>query len=238
MPRPRPAFMLYPRPERWIFNALKVKDPPRRMAKTPETLKKISFPRILRLMRHQVRPNSHQHSPKKTRTVVFIKENPNNKAKARILLLLASTPPLSGKTRTKIRIRKTYPVLSVTIVSKKIIIPANIPRRSQKLASILTTSTLITEDSEEAILVSAKELEQVTYIRYLIAFPGGITQDSSALDPVLVLLDSDSEVNAMHPVFVERLGLVVQTTNVGAQKIDGITLDTYKMVVAAFSVTN
>ena len=42
----------------------------------------------------------------------------------------------------------------------------------------------------------------------------------------------------MHPVFAERLGLVVQTTNVSAQKIDGTTFETYKMVVAAFSVTD
>ena len=30
----------------------------------------------------------------------------------------------------------------------------------------------------------------------------------------------------------------MQTTNIGAQKIDGTTLETYKMMVAAFSVTN
>ena len=30
----------------------------------------------------------------------------------------------------------------------------------------------------------------------------------------------------------------MQTTNVGAQKIDGTTLETYGMVVVAFSVTN
>ena len=52
------------------------------------------------------------------------------------------------------------------------------------------------------------------------------------------LLDSGSEVNAIHPTFAEKLGLVVQTTNIGAQKIDGTTLETYGMVVAAFSVTD
>ena len=109
---------------------------------------------------------------------------------------------------------------------------------AKKLASVLTTSTLVTEDSEEAILVSVKELEQVTCIQYLIAFPGGVTQDGLALGPVSALLDLGSEVNAMHPAFAERLGLVVRTTNVGAQKIDGTTLETYGMVVAAFSVTD
>ena len=103
---------------------------------------------------------------------------------------------------------------------------------------VLTTSTSVTEDSEEATLVSAKELEQVTYIQYPIAFPGGVNQDGLALSPVLALLNSGSKVSAMHPAFAERLGLVVQTTNIGAQKIDGTTLETYGMVVAAFLVTD
>ena len=51
-------------------------------------------------------------------------------------------------------------------------------------------------------------------------------------------LDSGSQVNAMHLVFAERLGLVVRATNVSAQKIDGITLKTDGMVVAAFSMTD
>ena len=109
---------------------------------------------------------------------------------------------------------------------------------AKKLVLVLTTSTLVTEDSEEAILVNAKELERVTCIRYPITFPGGVTQDSSALDPVSSLLDSGSEVNAMHPIFAERLGLVMRAINIGTQKIDGITLETYGMVVAAFSVTD
>ena len=104
--------------------------------------------------------------------------------------------------------------------------------------SVSTTSTSVTEDSEEATLVSAKELERVTCIQYPIAFPGGVTQDGSALGPVLALLDLGSKVNAMHPAFAKNLGFVVQTTNVGTQKIDGTTLETYGMVVAAFLVTD
>ena len=96
----------------------------------------------------------------------------------------------------------------------------------------------MTEDSEEAILVSAKELEQVTCIQYPITFPGGVTQDGSILDSVSALLDSGSKVNAIHPAFAKRLGFVVRTTNVGTQKIDGTTLETNRMMVAAFSVTD
>ena len=96
----------------------------------------------------------------------------------------------------------------------------------------------VTENSEEAILVSVKELEWVTCIQYLITFPGGVTQDGSTLDLVSALLDSGNEVNVMHPAFAKRLGFVVQAINVGAQKIADATLETYGMVVAAFSVTD
>ena len=50
------------------------------------------------------------------------------------------------------------------------------------------------------------------------------------------LLDSGSEVNAIHPTFAWELGLSIRTTNVGAQKIDGIMLDIFGMVVVAFSM--
>ena len=53
---------------------------------------------------------------------------------------------------------------------------------------------------------------------------------------MLALLDLGSKINVMHLAFTERLDLVVRAINVGAQKIDGTTLETYGMVVAAFSV--
>ena len=113
------------------------------------------------------------------------------------------------------------------------------PRKGVKnLASVLTTSMLMTEDSQEAILVSAKELDQVIYIQYSIAFLGSITQDGLVLDPVSELLNSSNEVNAIHPAFAERLGFVIQTTNISTQKIDGTTFETYGMVVAAFLMTD
>ena len=40
----------------------------------------------------------------------------------------------------------------------------------------------------------------------------------------------------MHQSFAKQLGLSIRPTDVGAQKIDSTTLDTYAMVVAAFSV--
>ena len=50
------------------------------------------------------------------------------------------------------------------------------------------------------------------------------------------LIDSRSEVNAIYPTFAKQLGLPIRPTDVGAQKINNIMLDTYGMVVAAFSM--
>ena len=126
MLRPRPASRLHPRSERWILNAFKANNPPRKMTRIPETLKRISLPRIILLMRHQIGPNPYPYSPRKTKTVILVEENPNDKAKAIILLPLASTPPVSRRTR------KIYWILSTTLVSKKIIMPTSISKRSQK----------------------------------------------------------------------------------------------------------
>ena len=50
------------------------------------------------------------------------------------------------------------------------------------------------------------------------------------------LIDSGSEVNAMTPGFAAQLGLIPRPINVGAQKIDGSTLETYGMASARFSL--
>ena len=131
-PRPRPAFRLHPGPGRWILNALKVNDPLRRMTRILGPLKGISLPRILLLMHYQVGPNLHQHSLRKNKIVVLVKEDPDNRAKARILLSLASTPLLSEKTKIRIKTRRTSPILSTTLVSRKAIMSTSAPKRSQK----------------------------------------------------------------------------------------------------------
>ena len=56
--------------------------------------------------------------------------------------------------------------------------------------------------------------------------------------PMLVLFNWSSMVNAIYPTFAKRLGLFIKSTDIGAQKIDVITLDIYRIVVAAFSMTN
>ena len=83
-------------------------------------------------MHYQVGLNPYPHSPKRTRTVVLVKENPNNKAKTRTFLPLASTPLLLGRTRTKIRTKKTYLTLNAILVSRKVIMLTGIIKKSQK----------------------------------------------------------------------------------------------------------
>ena len=47
-----------------------------------------------------------------------------------------------------------------------------------------------------------------------------------------------AKVNTIYPTFARELGLPIRTMNVKAQKIDGAMLDTFGMVVVAFSVTD
>ncbi len=42
----------------------------------------------------------------------------------------------------------------------------------------------------------------------------------------------------MSQAFPQQLGLKIRKTNVGAQKIDSTTLETYKMVASIFSVSD
>ena len=70
------------------------------------------------------------------------------------------------------------------------------------------------------------KLERITCIWYPIIFK----------DQIKALLDSRSKFNAMSQVFAHQLGLTIWKTNVGAQKIDGTTLEIYGMVVSIFSM--
>ena len=52
----------------------------------------------------------------------------------------------------------------------------------------------------------------------------------------MALFDLGSKVNGVHSAFAKELGLLIRLTNIRAQKIDGTTLDIYKMLVAVFLV--
>ena len=52
------------------------------------------------------------------------------------------------------------------------------------------------------------------------------------------MFDSGSKVNAMSPAYAKRLGLKTWKTNIGAQKIDSSTLETFGMVITDLQVEN
>ena len=81
-------------------------------------------------------------------------------------------------------------------------------------------------------MANAREevLKRVPYIYYLVQF------ESMNKSQVQALIDSDSEANAMRPAYASKLGLQARYTNVGAQKIDGSTLQTFGMVLTDFQV--
>ena len=55
---------------------------------------------------------------------------------------------------------------------------------------------------------------------------------------MFALFDLGNDVNIINPIFAQKLGLSIRPTNIKVQKIDGNTLNTYRMVVAAFSMTD
>ena len=95
----------------------------------------------------------------------------------------------------------------------------------KKLVSVSATFTSTTGAREEA-------LEYVSYMQYPVQFKD--MSKAQGQD----LIDSGSEVNTIPPTFVKQLGLPIRPKDVGVQKIDGTMLNTYRMVVAAFSMEN
>ena len=94
---------------------------------------------------------------------------------------------------------------------------------AKKLVSVSATSTSTTGAREEVI-------ECIPCIYYLVQFKNIIGAQVQAL------VDSRSEVNVIYLTFAKHLGLPIRPTDVGAQKIDGTTLDAHRMIVAAFAV--
>ena len=52
------------------------------------------------------------------------------------------------------------------------------------------------------------------------------------------LIDSSSEVNAMHPAYATKLVFSARKIDVGAQKFDGSHLEIFGMAIADCSVKN
>lgn len=65
-------------------------------------------------------------------------------------------------------------------------------------------------------------------------FLGWYNQGGLNIRSLSALFDLNSEFNAIHPIFTKKLGFMMQTTNIGTQKINSTTFETYKIVIASF----
>lgn len=57
-------------------------------------------------------------------------------------------------------------------------------------------------------------------------------------DEIKALLNSESKVNIIKQAFVFQLGLKIWKTNIEVQKINGTTLEIYKIIVFTFFILN
>ena len=91
---------------------------------------------------------------------------------------------------------------------------------AKNLVSVSATSMSMTSPRKKA-------LECVPCIHYIVQFKRDTIE-------VQALIDLRSEVNAMAPTYAKKLCLWLQKTNIGVQKINRSTLETYDMVIADF----
>ena len=75
---------------------------------------------------------------------------------------------------------------------------------------------------------------KVPCIHYPIRFLESQGQEDQ--EQVRALLNSGSEVNAISPTYIEKLGLKTRKTNVKAQSIDDSTFKTFGIVIADFQM--
>ena len=100
----------------------------------------------------------------------------------------------------------------------------------KKLVAVLATSMSVIVAREKKVDHGKNprfNFAQVLYIRY----PINIRKKF-----VSALFNSGSEISAIHLTFTKELGLPIRLIDIKMQKIDGIILDTYGMVVAAFLI--
>ena len=67
-----------------------------------------------------------------------------------------------------------------------------------------------------------------------IHYPVQFQKDKGAT--IRALIDLGSKVNVMTPVYAKQLGFQVRKTDVRAQKIDGLSLRTFGIVITGFQV--
>ena len=137
------------------------------------------------------------------------------------MLLPKKKQETSFKSSTLTVGRKT--IMSTAILRKK---------RVKKLVAVLATFTLVTV-ARKKVVKDGENLRSILVWVLCIRYPINFRKKS-----VSVLFDPDNEVNAVHPIFAKKLSLPIRPMDIGAQKINSITLNTYEIVVAAFLVTN
>ena len=100
----------------------------------------------------------------------------------------------------------------------------------------MATSALVTGMSKETQVtqVTQETLEVILDQVFCIYYPVEFRKNKGAT--IWALINSGNEVNAIAPAYIAKLGLKVCSTNVGAQKIDGSSLQTFGIVIAGFQV--
>ena len=98
--------------------------------------------------------------------------------------------------------------------------------QAKKLVSVLATSVSMTGANKEAQKVI---LEQIPCIHYLVQF-------QKYKEVIRALINSGSKINVITPAYTFKLGFQVQRTDVGAQKIDSSSLQTFGMVIDSFQI--
>lgn len=99
--------------------------------------------------------------------------------------------------------------------------------KGKKLVLVSAISALVTGASKEAQKVILSRMR-------CIHFPVQFRKDKRAT--IQVLINLGSKVNAMTLAYAKQLGLQAWKTDVGAQKIDGSFLRTFRMVIVGFQV--
>ena len=83
-------------------------------------------------------------------------------------------------------------------------------------------------------MIDAKKVQIVRVLDQVLCICYSIQLQKDKNKDILALLNSGSKVNIINLAYLAQLGIKVQITNVSTQKIDGLSLETYKMVIAAF----
>ena len=96
--------------------------------------------------------------------------------------------------------------------------------KAKKLVLVLATIASVTGAIKGAPEVI---LDWVPSIHYPVQF----RKDKEI---IRALINFGNKVNAMTPAYTKKLGFQTQKTYVGAQKIDGLSLNTFGMVIASF----